>query len=61
MPSDEPEVVDESGSFLPDDPDPTEPAPSSGHIFSNEESPAPDFSTTGPEMGAPPDLGAVPR
>jgi hypothetical protein len=60
LPAD-PEVTEESGSFLPADPAPAESALPSDHIFRNETSPAPDFPTTGPEMGAPPDLGAVPR
>ena len=57
----EPEVMDESGSFLPDDPDPAEPASSPDQISSPEASPAPHFATIGPEIDAPPDLGAVPR
>jgi hypothetical protein len=57
----ESEVTEELGSFLPDDPDPAEPAPSPDHISSSEAPPAPHFEAIGPGIDAPPGLEAVPR
>jgi hypothetical protein len=60
-PPDQPEVIEELGSFLPDDSEPAEPDPSPDHVSSPNVSPAPDFEAIGPEMDAPPGLEAVPR
>jgi hypothetical protein len=57
----ETEVMEESGSFLPDDSEPDEPASPPDHITRSEASSDLHFETIRPEMDAPPGLEAALR